>query len=170
MLKQLSVPFLPLPASGWGEALILENSDAEALIAAVPHKRFVVTLNGKHTQHSSIQRVKGTYFIMLSKTKRKEYGIEPGETVDLRIEEDTSKYGMVLPEEWAELMEQDPLVREAFEAQTPGRRRNILFNIAGAKTVETRVRRAVDFAEYLVVTGQPFDFKKFSAYLRQRDQ
>ena len=167
---KLTVPFVPIESSNWGEALILPDATAEQLLAAVPHKRFLVTLNGERTMHCAIQRVAGTYFIMLSKTKRKELGIDPGDSVDLEIQEDTSKYGMVLPEEWEVLMEEDPLVKDAFERQTPGRQRNILFNIANAKTVETRVRRAVDFAEYLVVTQEQFDFKKMAAYLRERDK
>ena len=46
-----------------------------------------------------------------------------------------------LPTEFAEMMDQDPALRAAFEALTPGRQRGYALYFSGAKKSETRISR-----------------------------
>jgi uncharacterized protein YdeI (YjbR/CyaY-like superfamily) len=48
----------------------------------------------------------------------------------------------VVPEELQALLKVDRLLKAAFEALTPGRRKSYFFHIAGAKQAKTRVARA----------------------------
>ena len=50
--------------------------------------------------------------------------------------------GYVVPQELQTKLDQDPVLRAAFEALTPGRRKSYFFHIAGAKQAKTRLARA----------------------------
>jgi uncharacterized protein YdeI (YjbR/CyaY-like superfamily) len=47
-----------------------------------------------------------------------------------------------VPEELQDELEKNPVVKAAFEALTPGRRKSYIFHIAGAKQAKTRAARA----------------------------
>ncbi len=46
-----------------------------------------------------------------------------------------------IPEEFQTRLAEDPVLRAAFEALTPGRQRGYLLHFAGAKQAKTRVAR-----------------------------
>lgn len=61
----------------------------------------------------------------------------------------------VMPEELAARLDADPVLKAAFEALTPGRRKSYFFHIAGAKQTKTRVAR-VEKCVPLILSGRGF--------------
>ena len=61
-----------------------------------------------------------------------------------------------LPEELTARLDADPVLREAFEALTPGRRRSHALHVSGAKQAETRARR-VDRCAEDILAGRGFN-------------
>ncbi len=74
----------------------------------------------------------------------KEASVEFGQEVMVKLEEDTSEFGMPFPEELQEVLKQEPEGNAKFLALNPGTRRSILYYINSAKTVDTRIKRALD--------------------------
>ncbi|EAR50597.1 hypothetical protein OG2516_12136 [Oceanicola granulosus HTCC2516] len=60
------------------------------------------------------------------------------------------------PGELTEALEDDPDLREAFDALTPGRRRGWMLHFAGAKQAATRARR-VEKARPLILAGKGYN-------------
>jgi len=69
---------------------------------------------------------KGDYFINLNKERRKQLGLQVGDTIEVTIEKDESKYGMPIPEEMEVLLEQDEEASQYFHTLTPGKQRSLL--------------------------------------------
>ena len=61
-----------------------------------------------------------------------------------------------IPDELAQRLEEDPALRDAFDALTPGRRRSHLLHISGAKQAETRARR-VERCAIDILAGRGFN-------------
>src|SRR5436190_9923711 len=70
-------------------------------------RRVVCTLNGVETFNCALFPSKGNYFITLNRKLREKLGLEVGDMVTVELEKDQSKYGMPMPEEFAEVLRQD---------------------------------------------------------------
>jgi uncharacterized protein YdeI (YjbR/CyaY-like superfamily) len=62
---------------------------------------------------------------------------------------DESKYGMPVPEEFAEVLNQDPEGDKLFHSLTPGKQRSILWFVGSVKDVDKRIQTALIFIEHL---------------------
>ena len=62
----------------------------------------------------------------------------------------------VVPEELQARLDREPVVRAAFEALTPGRRKSYIFHILGAKQAKTRVARAEKCVP-MILSGRGFN-------------
>ena len=61
-----------------------------------------------------------------------------------------------IPEELQARLDRDPLLKSAFEALTPGRRKSYIFHIARAKQEKTRAARA-EKCEPMILSGRGFN-------------
>lgn len=61
-----------------------------------------------------------------------------------------------LPEELEERLDGDPMLRDAFDALTPGRQRSYVIHVSGAKASETRERR-IDKCIPKILLGKGFN-------------
>ncbi|WP_164851299.1 YdeI/OmpD-associated family protein [Larkinella soli] len=86
----------------------------------------------------------GQYFIHLGKKLRDKAGLTYGGSLTAEIRTDDSPYGMPMPEELQELLAIDEEGNRRFHELTPGRRRSIMYWIASAGNVQTRVDRAIE--------------------------
>ena len=109
----------------------------------------------------------GHFFINVNKERRKALGIQLGDTVEVVIQKDTSKYGMPMPPIMAELLAQDPEADKYFHALTPGKQRSLLHIIGKPKREETRLKKAVVITEYLKTNKGKLDFKELQIAFRQ---
>ncbi len=123
-------------------------------------KRLKCTLDGHETFQCALMPKGGNeYFININKERRKKLNIMVGDKVEVELEEDTSKYGLPMPEELSELLKMDDEGSRLFHALTPGKQRNLLFIAGKPKMSNTRVTKALIIVDYLKRTGGKINFR-----------
>lgn len=88
-------------------------------------------------------------YIMLSKEKYKKLKLNDEDEFKIELTKDESEFGMPLPEELAEILNQDPEGRKRFEELSPGKQRNIIYYTSKIKNSQLRIERAWQFISNL---------------------
>jgi len=101
----------------------------------------------------------GGYFIMLSKPKLKKYKLEIGQTVSVTLEKDNTKYGMKMPEEFAEVLASDEEGETFFEALTDGKKRSLIHLVASVKNTDKRISKSLTILDHLKINDGAIDYK-----------
>ena len=98
---------------------------------------------------------------MFSKANRKLLDVDQGDTVNVKMQEDTSKYQAPMTEELEAVLLSDFEAYEIFETLTPGKQRNIIFMVYNAKGEQKRVDIALNAMENLKIGNRdPYKFEK----------
>ncbi|GAB5399823.1 MAG: hypothetical protein Aureis2KO_14080 [Aureisphaera sp.] len=132
-------------------SVYIPDSIAEVFHSA-GHKRVLVQASlgeNMHSFHAALRKIKGQYQIMFGKNNQKAIYLNPNESFELQLFEDTTKYGVEMPEEFGAVLESDPEALDAFEALTEGRKRGLIYTILSFKNSQTRIDKALIIAENL---------------------
>ena len=130
-------------------------------------RRVIARFNGHIETHCALMpKGEGEYMILLHKELRKKLGIELGDTVDVKIQKDTSKYGMPIPEEMKEMLAIDPEADQHFHQLTPGKQRSLLYMIGKPKSSDIRIKKALSVCEYLKTSRGKLDFKALNEFMK----
>jgi hypothetical protein len=121
-------------------------------------RRVVCTLNGAETFACSLFPSKGNYFITLNKKLRDRLALKVGDTVAIEISKDNSKYGMPMPDEFSEVLRQDPEGERLFNELSLGNQRLMLKLIVFVKDVDKRIARSLAGIELLKLSEGKFDY------------
>lgn len=116
------------------------------------HKRVKVRANfeGKDIIfHGALQKSKNRYVLTFGKSNQKALGIFPNDYFQLQFFEDTSKYGVDMPEELDAVLLSDLEAHRIFETLTDGKKRGIIYMIARYKTPQTRIDKSLLLCENL---------------------
>ena len=122
-------------------------------------RRVIIKINGSDEIPCAIMPNGDFFFINVNKEIRKKLKLNIGDKVSVEIKKDKSKYGMPMPEEFAEILYLDPEVEKYFEQLTPGKQRNLLYLIGKPKGQETRIKKAIVISEHLKNHRGKIDFK-----------
>lgn len=102
-------------------------------------RRVICKLNGGHTFQCALSpNGKGDYCIGVNMAIRKKLSLEAGDIVTIELRRDTSKYGAPMPEEFAEVLKQDPEGDKLFHALTSGMQRSLIYLVASTRTQLSR--------------------------------
>ncbi|MEX0289801.1 MAG: YdeI/OmpD-associated family protein [Flavobacteriaceae bacterium] len=110
------------------------------------HKRVKIEAHfeGKSISfHGAIQQWKGNYLVSFGKRYQKALGVFPNDYFQLQFFEDTSKYGVDMPEELEAVLHSDPEAHKIFESFTAGKKRGIIYMILAYKTSQTRIDKSL---------------------------
>jgi len=99
--------------------------------------------------HAAIQKRHEHYYMMFGKRYQKELGVYPNDYFQLQLFEDTSKYGVEMPEELDAVLLSDYDAYEIFESLTDGTKRGVIYTIIRYKNVQTRIDKALLLCENL---------------------
>lgn len=121
-------------------------------------RRVVCSLNGTEPFNCALFPSKGDYFITLNKKLRERLGLKPGDAVTIELARDDSKFGMPMPDEFAEVLRQDKEGKRLFEALSPGNQRLMLKLIVFVKDVDKRIIRSLVGIEILKKCEGKFDY------------
>ena len=150
----------------WGFHLPIPEEIAKEYIRP-DSKRVVCTLNGTDSYQCAILTSgEGYYFVNVNKKLRDKLGLLVGDVVEVSLEKDESKYGLPMPEEFQEMLNQDPEGNELFHALTPGKQRNLLYIAGGVKSSNLRIERAIVIVEHLKIHGGKIDFKALNQEMK----
>jgi len=121
-------------------APFIEKGHKRAEIIATSHKKQL-------TFHGALRKRNGAYQLMFSKQKQKELNLLPGDIFQLQLLEDTTKYGVEMPEELEAVFESDPEAFSIFKSFTDGKKRSLIYYIKRIKNIQTRVDKALLISE-----------------------
>lgn len=134
---------------------------------ATHHSRFKVTFNGLITKYTGLMPEGSYYFLLVNQQEADLLQVAVGQEVQVTMEPDESKYGMPIPEELEELLQQDTAAAQWFEKLTPGKQRNLIYIVSQSKRSETRIRKALAIAHHLKEVNGKLDFKKLNETLKE---
>ena len=127
----------------YGGMIVPSEEELEKVPGYDKRKRIRCSIEGLEPHPCIFHKVNGQFGLMVTKQKMKSKGWIHGQLVDVKIYDETSKYGMAMPEVWEEMMDQEEEIFHRFESLTPGRQRSILHYIGSAKRIETQIQRAL---------------------------
>jgi hypothetical protein len=130
-------------------------------------RRVICTLNETESFHAALMHSgQGDYFINVNAVLRKKLKLREGDEVLVRLEKDTSEYGLPMPEEFKELLTQDPEGNKLFHAHTPGKQRTLLYIIAKPKDPALRIRNGIAVLEHLKRNNGAINYKQLNTDIR----
>ncbi len=136
------------PESGW-HFIPVDAAIGDKIKFDKGSRRIVCTLNGRECFQCALMPYDGSYFIMVNKKVRASLGIEPGDSVEVEIAKDESRYGLPMPEELREVLDQDPDGDRLFHNLTAGKQRSMLYFIGKFKDIDKRIHTSLIFIEHL---------------------
>jgi hypothetical protein len=145
----------------WGHSLVVPAIYAELFKSADKSRRVVCTINDKLVIHCAIMPYGDAWYISMNKTNLKKLGLKPGSPVAVSIRKDDSEFGMPMPEELWEVLEQDPEAKGYFDGLTAGKKRSLIHLVNAVKNVDKRIERAFMIADKLRETKGVFKSNEF---------
>ena len=133
---------------GW-HFLVVDRKHVDKLDFAGKSKRVLCSIKNSEPFACALMPWGDFFYIMVNKLRRAELGLEVGDKVDVVLEKDESKYGMPMPEELQEVMNQDPEGNRLFHTLTAGKQRSMMYYIAKVKDIDKRIHTALIFIEHL---------------------
>jgi hypothetical protein len=115
-------------------------------------------------------RKKGAFYISINKENREKLRLQPGDSVDVELARDDSKYGMPMPAEFREVLRQDADGRKFFDALTPGKQRTLLWYTVKYKDEDRRIHTALVMIEHLKKNGGKIVFRELAEELKLRPE
>lgn len=112
-------------------------------------RRVVCTINATEAFQCALIPWGEIFTIIVNKAKRDKLGIAAGDRVSVELIADESKYGLPMPEELQEVLDQDPEGNKLFHSLTAGKQRSILYFVGKVKDIDRRIHIALVFIEHL---------------------
>lgn len=112
-------------------------------------RRVVCTLNGAHRMQCALNPNKGVFSIGVNKPIREKLGIGEGDEVAVHLEADTSKYGAAMPEDFAEVLRQDPDGDRLFHSLTGGMQRSLIYLLNSFNNIDKRIHVGLIVIEHI---------------------
>lgn len=147
-----------LDSTVWNNHIIVPLAIKEQFVKG-KDRRVIIKINGSKEIPCAIMPNGDFFFINVNKEIQKKLKIKLGDSVTVEIKKDKSKYGMPMPEEFAEILYLDPEVEKYFHKLTPGKQRSLLYLIAKPKGQETRIKKAIVISEHLKNHKGKLDYK-----------
>jgi len=97
------------------------------------------------------QRDDGTVYLRFGEGWLRDAEAHPGDRVTMLLEPDPDPNHVEIPEELAEALEAHPAASAAWAAFTPGKRRTLAYGVERAKRPETRLRRAEQVVDEILL-------------------
>jgi len=109
----------------------------------------------------------GVKGITLNKPFVKKNGFLLDQELNVELNQDLSKYGMPISEEFEAVLEADPDAKDYFEHLTPGKQRNLIYFADNVKASEIRIRRALVVMNHIKSQGGKIDFKNLTQEMKE---
>ncbi len=122
--------------------IIIPHEIAAVLSDKFPF-RVLCTMNGFTFHAGIVKRGLDGFVIQMGMKTVKSCNIALGQEVEVKIQADETEYGYELPEEMQELLLQDDIGRDNWEALNPGHKRSLLHYVCSTKNPELRIKRSL---------------------------
>lgn len=140
----ISTPKFPVHITGTHGVIIPEKHALS--FAETGHKRIHIKafFNDKQMEfHGALRLYQGNYIVSFGKRYQKELGIFPTDFFEFQLFENTTTYGVAIPEAMKAVMESDPEGYSYFEQLTDGRKRGLIYYVKRFKNEQTQVDKSL---------------------------
>lgn len=134
--------------SGW-HFLLVKKEIVAKLGFEGKFKRIICTMNDGEGFQCALLPWGELFYIIVNKKKRDAISIVAGDMVNVLLEKDESKYGLPMPEELREVLNQDPAGDKLFHALSEGKQRSILYLLSRPKDIDIRIHQALLIVDHL---------------------
>ncbi len=110
------------------------------------HKRVLLKAFFKNKTvetHVALRKLNNQYVVYFGKQFQKELGIFPSDFFEIQFIENTTKYGVVIPDAFKAVLESDPEGAFIFESLTDGKKRSLIYHIKRYKSEQTQVDKTL---------------------------
>ncbi len=155
----------------WDYHFMVPEDVAEYFILKEKTRRVICSINQQVSMHSALMHDgNGQFFININKENRKKLGLEFGNSIQVEIRSDESKYGIPLPEEMKYLLEQDDIGSDFFHKLTPGKQRSLLHIVGKVKSSEIRINKSLVILNFLKDNNGILDFKLLNTAFKEANK
>ncbi len=131
-------------------------------------RRVVCTLNEELSYQCAMLPIgNGTFVISVNTSTQKKLGLKIGTRVQVSLVKDESRYGLPLPEEFAEVLRQDEDGKRLFQALTDGRKRTLLYIVGSKKNTDERIFRSLTIVKHLKTNNGVINYRLLNESLKK---
>jgi len=130
-------------------------------------KRFICRVGAESWHCAIMSKGKDYNFVLLNKARIKRMKWREGESFELSLEEDVSKYGMEMPEELSAIFEMDVDAEKHFHGLTAGKQRSLIYMVSKLKSEQKRIEKALVITEYLKRVQGALDYKELNEAFKE---
>lgn len=152
--------------SGW-HFLIVKDAIARKLGFDGKLRRVVCSINGGEGFQCALMPSGDKFYIIVNKKKRDSLGIVAGDRVIVELVKDESKYGLPMPAEFREVLDQDADGDSLFHGLTAGKQRSLLYYLGKFKDIDRRIHASLVVVEHLKANDGKVDGKKLYEELKR---
>jgi hypothetical protein len=153
----------------WGAHFKVPPLVAATLSEAREDRRVVCRLNDRvEYQCALVPFGQGQLVITVNKKLQTQLKIKEGSVLQVSLWPDESEYGLPMPEELKEVLEQDEEGNRIFHALTPGKIRTLLYLAGQPKSSDIRLRRSIAILDHLIQNNGKIDFKMLNQAMREQ--
>jgi len=142
----------------WGWHFLVSDEVARSFMDG-NDRRVICKINGEMTIHCALMPNKGTWFVMLNQDIIKKLKLILHVVVTVEMMKDESQYGMPMPDEFQEVLYQEPDASKYFHELTPGKRRSLLYIVGKVKNSESRIKKSLAISDHLMANKGKLDYK-----------
>jgi len=133
-----------LPRKGGEFYMLVPDEVAMQFVEGRKPARVRCLLNGKVDFQCAIRpKGGGGFYINIGTPLRQEGKFVLGQKLYAEVRKDESEFGRDVPEELQELLDMDEEGKRLFYDSLPSHQRAIIYYVAGAKSVQVRIDRAI---------------------------
>lgn len=122
--------------------LFLKKGDTRVKVKAKNNKKEIEI-------HAALLKRKDGYYMMFGKRNQEKIGVSKDTTFTIQLFEDTSKYGVEVPEEMDAVLLTDYEAYKIFESLSAGFKRSLIYAISRYKNSQTRIDKSLILCENL---------------------
>lgn len=147
--------------------IIYLDSGCVRFIKSNQLERIMVNFNDGEDQHMGYMPAgDDRYFFIFNKELMKKLKAKVGDHIEIKVREDSSKYGMPISEELESTLETDGLFRNYFEKLTPGKQRSLIYIVNKYKSSDKRIEKSIVISEHLKANLGKIDYKQLNLAFR----
>jgi hypothetical protein len=150
----------------WGRYFDIPEEIAIQLVEG-NDRRVICVINDVLKLHSALMPNKGNWFIMLNKENQKKLDVSLNTTIFVCLIKDRSEYGMPMPDEFREVLNQEPDADKYFHELTPGKQRTLLHIVSKVKSVDSRIRKSLAICDHLLANKGFVDYKLLNEAIKE---
>jgi Bacteriocin-protection, YdeI or OmpD-Associated/Domain of unknown function (DUF1905) len=149
----------------WGWHFLVPPDIAAAFVQG-NDRRVVCTINNQLTIHCALMPNKETWFVMLNQGVQKKLKAPLHSDLNISMVKDTSEYGMPMPDEFREVLDQDDDASTYFHQLTPGKQRSLIYIVSKVKNTDSKIRKSLAIADHLTANKGKLDYKLLNEALK----